>query len=119
MLVESSWPYAVAVVAGGVLSRIVGPFIRTLANKNKEELDEGARIRKELRDQINYLTGRINILTASVTRLEQDVDQWKTKYYAVVEANLDLQHQCKQLLTELHRCNEQGYGEDTDGEVTD
>lgn len=66
---------------GGVLVRWLD---RTLRN-NTDYFTQASQIRQELRDEISLLQTKSKQLEDEVKGLEDEIDEWKIKYYTLLE----------------------------------
>jgi uncharacterized protein (DUF3084 family) len=73
-------------------------FIKRWLNKAKEKDDTATALRNELRSE---LTG----LKTEMQAVEKELDEWKAKYYDVVEKYLTIKIQYEQALRQLNAAN--------------
>lgn len=87
------WTYLAAAVTGGGLTKAVELAVGFWQARRKQGLDEkrlemdaGASLRDDMREEIKRLLARVE-------GLETDVDQWRRSYWQVVEEREGLKHQ--------------------------
>lgn len=103
MLLAGGWDDVAIFIAGGIISPVVRQVAKWVSEKPKDEFNQAASIREELRQQILDLRKSLEETNQRVEELQGQVDNWRSKYYAVLEANLSLQHQCHELLTQIQK----------------
>lgn len=63
---------------GTILGGVGLKVVEHLLQRSKTEVDLAAALRKELRDEVNTLR-------AELKAVEKDLDDWKAKYYALMQ----------------------------------
>lgn len=71
-----------ATVAGFVVGAII-KLINRFADRDKNQLEVHVTLRKELREELD-------VVKAEVRRLQEELDEWKEKYYTQVELTNEL-----------------------------
>jgi predicted nuclease with TOPRIM domain len=79
---DAAWIALIGTVFGGVGLKVVDHYL----SKNKVKIDDAARIRDELRIEINSLRDE-------VAKLEVERDKWKADYYDLRDKIAELQTQ--------------------------
>ena len=69
---------ALIALIGTIFGGVGLKFLESFINRSKAKDDTATQIRKELRDEIRDMRAELN-------RLESDVDEWKGKYYTLLE----------------------------------
>ena len=95
------WGEALAALLGGLMVHIVSPMVTTWLKKPTEEFNQALQLREELRLQIADLQSRHETLEADLARVHAEVDEWRDKYYSLLEANIKLQAQYNELVEEF------------------
>lgn len=71
-----------ATVAGFVVGALI-KLINRFADRDKNQLEVHVTLRKELREELD-------VVKAEVRRLQEELDEWKEKYYTQVELTNEL-----------------------------
>lgn len=79
---------------GTILGGVGVKIFDWLSSKNKHKIDDAAKIRQELWDEVSKLRGEI-------TSLRSEVDEWKMRYYELYAENAELRNRCLVLEGEL------------------
>lgn len=79
--------YAAVWTTVGVLG---AKLIDRVFRHKKIELDDAAKLRRELHLELDSMNKRIVALSV-------ELDHWKGKYYALVEENIELKRECADL----------------------
>lgn len=87
-------------LAGTLLGGIGVKVIEILYAKSGKRVDDAAKIRGELWEELNRLRMRIE-------SLEGELDEWREKYFTVLAENTELKIEIK-LLHQQHRVTEEG-----------
>lgn len=79
-----AWIALIGAVFGGAGLKLV----EHLVNRSKLRIDAAADIREELREEINSLRKEVRVLSS-------DLDEWKNKYYLLLERfnRMKIEHQ--------------------------
>ena len=101
LITQTGWDGAFAATIGAGIMYLVAPLLRKRIDKTTEEFDHAARIRTELRHLIDDLQARQDAMAADLDRLHKEVDEWRGKYYVLLEAHLEHQAQYAALLEEF------------------
>jgi uncharacterized membrane protein (DUF106 family) len=86
-------PTLYAIVAGLIIGTVV-KIINKVLDRNKNRLDEHLSLRKELREELDAVKKELYAL-------QDEVDQWKEKYYAQLQLTAELRLAITQLTDEL------------------
>lgn len=86
---------------GGVGLKVVGDLLNKWLNRGKEQFDEAAAIRAELRTEVQKLR-------AEIGELRQEAERWKERYYKLLQEYLDLNSRHQIILAELEELREEG-----------
>lgn len=96
------------VVFGGVGLKMIESFL----NRGKEKVDLAAQIRDELREDIERYKSEVAEYKKEVRELNINVEDWKQKYYKLLEdqgklkdTNADQQNQINRLMELLRKHN--------------
>lgn len=95
------WGEALAALLGGLMVHIVSPMVTTWLKKPTEEFNQALQLREELRLQIADLHARHETLEQDLARVHAEVDEWRDKYYALLENNIKLQGQYNDLMEQF------------------
>lgn len=82
-------------IAGFIVGGIIKAFNKVL-NKDADELDTHVALRKELREELDTVK-------LEVQQLQEELDEWRERYYAQVELTNELKVAVLQLTEELNR----------------
>lgn len=95
-MMESLGDYAIPIIA--LLGTLFGgaglEFIKRWLGKAKEKDDTATALRNELR-------GELTSLKQELAAVEKELDEWKAKYYDVVEKYLTVKIQYENLLRQM------------------
>lgn len=83
-------------LAGALLGGSGLKFIEHLLNRGKTKDDSATVMRAELREDLK-------VTREELDRVENEVDEWRGKYYLVVEAYQNLRADLNQAMNELNR----------------
>jgi hypothetical protein len=86
-------PTLYAVVAGLIIGTIV-KVVNKLLDRKKNMLDEHLSLRKELREELDAVKKELYAL-------QDEIDEWKQKYYAQLQLNAELRLAIMKLTNEL------------------
>lgn len=82
---------------GAAVGALGGKLIDRITKREKLKIDEATKIREELREHVDKLEARVNELYTAI-------DEWKNRYYMLVQENMDLRAECKSLRSEIEEC---------------
>lgn len=91
---DSTMGGALIAIVGGVLVRWLD---KTLRSKT-ETFSESKRVREELREEITTIQEKLDTS-------EENITEWKDKYYTEVEEHLKTKTELSRMSTELHNVN--------------
>lgn len=74
------------VLAGTVFSGVGLEVVRRLLGRAKEKDDTATEFRKELR-------GELSTIKAELDNVEKELDEWKGKYYALLQQYIEVKGQ--------------------------
>lgn len=99
--VGTGWSELIALLLGGFITHMMGPMIQNILKKPTEDFKQAAAIRDELRQQIEDFGERLAHQETLISDLQKEVDEWRDKYYTVLEANLKLQQEIAVMMQEI------------------
>ncbi len=77
---------ALGLILGGALVE----FGRWLLGRKDKNKDDASSIRDELREQIKMLDSRVHYAEQRVDHLQNELDEWKEKYFTLYGENVQL-----------------------------
>jgi uncharacterized membrane-anchored protein YhcB (DUF1043 family) len=86
-------PTLYAIVAGLIIGTLV-KFTNKVLDRNKNKLDEHLSLRKELREELDAVKKELYAL-------QDEIDEWKQKYYAQLQLTAELRLAILKLTDEL------------------
>ncbi len=79
---------------GALVVGVLMKFVSKLTDKRKDTLNEHLELRRELREELDAVKQEINIL-------QNELDEWREKYYHQVEVTTVLQAELAAIRLEL------------------
>lgn len=89
-VMDSSFMTAVGALLGGSGVKLVDYFIK--------RPDKNFRTAERLRDELRH---ELIAVRADIKQIADELDEWKVKYYNLLEENVNLKQRCKHLELEL------------------
>lgn len=99
-LLSELHPAIYATIAGLVIGTVV-KLINKLIDNRKNRLDEHLALRKELREELDSVKKELYAL-------QDEIDEWKQKYYAQLQLTAELRLAVIKLTDELKEYNDSG-----------
>jgi len=85
---------AIIAAIGALIVGVVMKFASKVTDKRKDALTEHLELRKELREELDAVKAEISIL-------QQELDEWREKYYHQVEVTTLLQAELAAMRIEM------------------
>lgn len=83
---------SVIALLSAAISTIGLKLVERWLNKSKDKDSSQLEMRNELRTDLASRTDEVERLKAEATALEKEIDEWRRKYYEIVEAYLKLKY---------------------------
>jgi len=85
---------AVIAAVGALMVGVLMKFVSKFTDKRKDALTEHLELRKELREELDAVK-------AEISTLQQELDEWREKYYHQVEVTTLLQAELAAMRIEM------------------
>lgn len=96
---------AIFAIFGGVLTKVLDYLLAA----EDREFDQGAQIRNELRQTIDYQTRELAAVRGRLDAAERELDEYRQMYYDLQQENIELRVELAELknrLAKLEKAND-------------
>lgn len=110
---------SIIALLSAAISTIGLKLVERWLNKSKDKDSSQLEMRNELRTDIASKVEEIERLKAEIAAMEKEIDEWRKKYYEIVEAYLKLKYSYDGQLLGMKGSDDEHHGPDPDAGPAD